>query len=70
MCASLGLEAVRCDVAAKTDEPGETPILAAAERGQLKVVVELLQHLDAPSFVPLIHSPFLAVAAASRAAHG
>ena len=59
MCASLGLEAVRCDVAAEADEPEETPLLAAAERGQLKVVVELPRHLDATSFVPPIYSPSL-----------
>ncbi|KAI4996569.1 hypothetical protein ZWY2020_051489 [Hordeum vulgare] len=42
-----GLEAVRCAVAAEANEAGETPLLAAVEKGRLEVVVELLRHLDA-----------------------
>jgi ankyrin repeat protein len=34
-------------VAAEANEAGETPLLAAAERGHLEAVVELLQHLNA-----------------------
>ncbi|KAI5001799.1 hypothetical protein ZWY2020_026449 [Hordeum vulgare] len=41
-----GLEAVRCAVAAEANEAGETPLLAAVEKGRLEVVVELLWHLD------------------------
>ncbi|KAF8775387.1 hypothetical protein HU200_004806 [Digitaria exilis] len=40
------LEAARRAVAAEPNEAGETPLVAAAERGHLEVVVELLRHLD------------------------
>ena len=41
--------AARRTVAAEANEVGETPLVAAAERGHLEVVVELLRHrhLDA-----------------------
>ncbi|KAI4966910.1 hypothetical protein ZWY2020_035609 [Hordeum vulgare] len=43
----VGLEAVRCAVAAEANKAGETPLLASLEKGRLEVVVELLRHLDA-----------------------
>ncbi|TVU36745.1 hypothetical protein EJB05_18691, partial [Eragrostis curvula] len=41
-----GLEEARRAVAAEPNQAGETPLVAAAERGHLEVVVELLRHLD------------------------
>ncbi|VAH81567.1 unnamed protein product [Triticum turgidum subsp. durum] len=63
------LEAVRRAVAAEANEAGETPLLAAAERGHLEVVVELLRHLDAQGVAAKNRSGYDALHVAAREGH-
>jgi ankyrin repeat protein len=63
------LEAVRRAVAAEANEAGETPLLAAAERGHLEVVVELLRHLDAEGVAAKNRSGYDALHVAAREGH-
>lgn len=63
------LEAVRRAVAAEANEAGETPLVAAAERGHLEVVVELLRHLDAESIATKNRSGYDALHVAAREGH-
>lgn len=63
------LEAVRRAVAAEANEAGETPLLAAAERGHLEVVVELLRHLDAQGVATKNRSGYDALHVAAREGH-
>uniref|UniRef100_R7WE07 Ankyrin repeat-containing protein n=1 Tax=Aegilops tauschii TaxID=37682 RepID=R7WE07_AEGTA len=63
------LEAVRRAVAAEANEAGETPLLAAAERGHLEVVVELLRHLDSQGVAAKNRSGYDALHVAAREGH-
>ncbi|KAM0825820.1 hypothetical protein ACQ4PT_069300 [Festuca glaucescens] len=63
------LEAVRRAVAAEANEAGETPLLAAAERGHLGAVVELLRHLDAEGVAAKNRSGYDALHVAAREGH-
>nr|BAJ93579.1 predicted protein [Hordeum vulgare subsp. vulgare] len=67
--AGEGLEAVRRAVAAEANEAGETPLLAAAEKGHLEVVVELLRHLDAHGVAAKNRSGYDALHVAAREGH-
>nr|ACN33858.1 unknown [Zea mays] len=60
------LEAARRAVAAEPNEAGETPLVAAAERGHLGVVVELLRHLDAEGLAAKNRSGYDALHVAAR----
>lgn len=60
------LEAARRAVAAEPNEAGETPLVAAAERGHLEVVVELLRHLDAEGLAAKNRSGYDALHVAAR----
>ena len=60
------LEAARRAVAAEPNEAGETPLVAAAERGHLEVVVELLRHLDAEGLSAKNRSGYDALHVAAR----
>lgn len=64
-----GLEAARRAVAAEPNQPGETPLVAAAERGHLEVVVELLRHLDDDGVAVKNRSGFDALHVAAREGH-
>ncbi|KAI5020527.1 hypothetical protein ZWY2020_045415 [Hordeum vulgare] len=64
-----GLEAVRRAMAAEANEVGETPLLAAAEKGHLEVVVELLRHLDVQGVAAKNRSGYDALHVAAREAH-
>ncbi|VAH65727.1 unnamed protein product [Triticum turgidum subsp. durum] len=63
------LEAVRRAVAAEANEAGETPLLAAAEKGHLEVVVELLRHLDSQGVAAKNRSGYDALHVAAREGH-
>lgn len=60
------LEEVRRAVAAEPNEAGETPLVAAAERGHLEVVRELLRHLDAEGVAAKNRSGYDALHVAAR----
>jgi ankyrin repeat protein len=60
---------VRRAVAAEANEAGETPLLAAAERGHLGAVVELLRHLDAEAVAAKNRSGYDALHVAAREGH-
>nr|CAB3478785.1 unnamed protein product [Digitaria exilis] len=60
------LEAARRAVAAEPNEAGETPLVAAAERGHLEVVVELLRHLDTEELAAKNRSGYDALHVAAR----
>ena len=60
------LEEARRAVAAEPNEAGETSLVAAAERGHLEVVVELLRHLDAEGLAAKNRSGYDALHVAAR----
>ncbi|KAK3162401.1 hypothetical protein QOZ80_1BG0089120 [Eleusine coracana subsp. coracana] len=64
-----GLEAARRAVAAEPNQAGETPLVAAAERGHLEVVVELLRHLDDEGVAVKNRSGYDALHVAAREGH-
>ena len=55
--------------AAEADGTGETPLIAAAERGHLEVVVELLRHLDAQGLTAKNRAGYDALHVAAREGH-
>lgn len=63
------LEAARRTVAAEANEAGETPLVAAAEKGHLEVVVELLRHLYAEGVAAKNRSGYDALHVAAREGH-
>jgi ankyrin repeat protein len=63
------LEAARRAVAAEPNQAGETPLVAATERGHLEVVVELLRHLDDEAVAVKNRSGYDALHVATREGH-
>ncbi|KAL5228683.1 hypothetical protein ABZP36_016948 [Zizania latifolia] len=63
------LEAARRAVAAEANEAGETPLVAAAERGYLEVVMELLRHLDSKGVAAKNRPGYDALHVAAREGH-
>ncbi|WVZ68265.1 hypothetical protein U9M48_017224 [Paspalum notatum var. saurae] len=59
-------EEARRAVAAEPNEAGETPLVVAAERGHLEVVLELLSHLDAEGLAAKNRSGYAAMHVAAR----
>uniref|UniRef100_A0ACD5YAS1 Uncharacterized protein n=1 Tax=Avena sativa TaxID=4498 RepID=A0ACD5YAS1_AVESA len=55
--------------AAAAAEAGETPLIAAAEKGHLEVVVELLRHLDAQGLAAKNRAGYDALHVAARQGH-
>ncbi|KAJ1286122.1 hypothetical protein BS78_03G328600 [Paspalum vaginatum] len=63
------LEEARRAVAAEPNEAGETPLVVAAEKGHLEVVLELLRHLDAEGLAAKNRSGYDAMHVAAREGH-
>ena len=56
-------------VVVEPNEAGETPLIAAAERGHLEVVLELLRHLDAEGVAAKNRSGYDALHVGAREGH-
>ncbi|XP_073008689.1 ankyrin repeat-containing protein ITN1-like isoform X2 [Typha latifolia] len=63
------VEEIRAAVVNETNEVGETPLIAAAEKGNLEVVVELLKYSDKETLTRKNRSGFDAFHVAARDGH-